>query len=275
MVILACTRTACHHECMKRTERIAGAIYDVDDTLLDNNPTQELFGNLHQISRLDALHKLAAEQPNIYGELLDVQPQENFDCFVSSPVHTVSGAFFTLLKNRRLLNGAVNPLHPDIMRLLELKNEAYAALLAIHGKPITGADTFVRDFAAHFAITDKNAIASTATLRDIETFLATFSLSDFFPDARIVDVGRITHPKPHPEAFDKAFLSLGLPESQRRNVAAFEDDPRGMLSARKAGLYVCAITTRYPREFLAACEAQPDFIADNYAELREHFGLPQ
>ena len=53
----------------------------------------------------------------------------------------------------------------------------------------------------------------------------------------------------------------------------YDPDPRGMLSARKAGLYVCGITTRYPREFLADIEAKPDVIADSYAEFREYFEL--
>jgi phosphoglycolate phosphatase-like HAD superfamily hydrolase len=46
-----------------------------------------------------------------------------------------------------------------------------------------------------------------------------------------------------------------------------------MLSARKAGLYVCAITTRYSREELGRVEARPDLIADSFAQFREYFKL--
>ncbi len=59
----------------------------------------------------------------------------------------------------------------------------------------------------------------------------------------------------------------------RGNVIALEDDPRGMLSARKAGLYVCGITTRYTRDQLEQTEAQPDLIVDSYAELSDIFKL--
>lgn len=260
---------------MQKPEYIAGAVYDVDDTLLDNNPTRQPEENLHNLARLDALRLFAAQQPSAYSQLLNVTAQESLESFTLSPVHTVGGAFFTLLKNRGLLAGEVDPTHPHIRQLIEIKNQIYGELLAQHGAPIAGADDFVRAFSTHNGIDDKNAIASTAVIENINTFLGKFGLSHLFPDYRIFDVERVAHPKPHPEAFDKAFLSLDLPESARPNVAAFEDDPRGMLSARKAGLYVCAITTRYSRAALAACEAQPDVIADSFAEFRQHFGLPQ
>lgn len=264
----------CHYTYMKRPEYIAGAIYDVDDTLLDNQPDgNDPLSNLHQIARLEAIRALAAQDNITYAQLLDVTPQENFDCFTESPVHTVAGAFYTLLKNRGLLTGDVDPTNPIILELIALKNKSYGLALAEYGKPIKGADDFVRDLASQYDIENKNAIASTAILLDIQAFLDKYDLAYLFPDERIIDVSRVTRPKPDPEAFDTAFRRLDLPETARGNVVAFEDDPRGMLSARKAGLYVCGITTRYPREFLADIEAKPDVIADSYAEFREYFEL--
>ncbi len=254
-------------------EHIAGAIYDVDDTLLNNQPENDPLSNFHQISRLSALHKVAVELGDDYTQLLEVQPQENYDSLALSPVYTVSGAFFTLLKNRGLVDGDVNPNHPVIAKLVELKNESYAELLESKGQPVAGAESFVSDFAVTFGIEDKNAIASTANARDIKVFLKKYDLIHLFPDERIIDVAQVSHPKPHPEAFDKAFRSLGLHDSERAHVVAFEDDPRGMLSARKAGLYVCAITTRYSREELGRVEARPDLIADSFAQFREYFKL--
>lgn len=258
---------------MKRPECVAGVIYDVDDTLLNNQPENDPLSNLHQVSRLSALHLVGKKHGDAYSQLLDVKAQENYDSFALSPVHTVSGAFFTLLKNRGLIDGDVDPTHPIIQELVRLKDESYGNLLEEHGLPVIGADVFVRDFAAYFGLEDKNAVASTATLRDIKAFLAKHDLVSLFPDERIIDVAQVTHPKPHPEALEKAFRTLNLPESARTNVIAFEDDPRGMLSARKAGLYVCAITTRYSREILSDVEAKPDYIADSFAEFREYFGL--
>ena len=258
---------------MKRPDYIAGAIYDVDDTLLDNQPTGDPLSNLHQIARLDALTKYATIHGGQYTQLLDVTAQESFDCFALSPVHTVPGAFHTLLKNRGLIDGDVDPTQPMMLELVALKNETYASLLAEFGKPFKGADDFVRDFAAEYGIEDSNAIASTAILRDIKVFLDSCNLTYLFPDDHIIDVSRVSRPKPDPEAFDTAFRRLILPDHLRSNVIALEDDPRGMLSARKAGLFVCGITTRYTREFLEQIEAKPDLIVDSFAELREHFGL--
>ncbi len=259
---------------MRKPENIAGVVYDVDDTLLNSQPDPgNPLSNLHQVSRLEALYKVAEELGGDYLSLLQVQAQENFDSFAASPVHTVSGAFFTLLKNRGLMTGDIDPHNPIIKRLVELKDDAYGKLLTVHGRPVLGADSFVRDFSHTFGLDDKNAIASTAILRDIKTFLRMHDLAPLFPDERIIDASRVTHPKPHPEAFDKAFQSLSLPEHARRSTIAFEDDPRGMLSARKAGLYICAITTRYSADFLASIEAKPDYIASSYAEFREFFGM--
>lgn len=259
---------------MKRPDFIAGAVYDVDDTLLNNQPdSNDPLSNLHQLARLDAIRTFATDHGGDFNQLLNVTSQENFDSFTLSPVHTVAGAFYTLLKNRGLITGELNPSHPYIRELTDRKDVSYAEALALYGKPIEGADTFVRDLAAHYAIESKNAIASTATLRDIETFLAMCDLSYLFPDDHIVDISRVHNPKPDPEAFDSAFRSLDLPDEQRRNVVAFEDDPRGMLSARKAGLYVCGITSRYSREFLQQVEAKPDFVADDYSEFRDYFDL--
>lgn len=261
---------------MKRPETITGVVYDVDDTLLNSQPDpHDHLSNLHQVSRLEALHVVAEELGGDYRQLLEVEAQENFDSFAASPVHTLAGAFYTLLKNRGILSGEVDAQHPVIQRLVALKDEAYGKLLLTDGRPVLGADTFVRDFSEAFDLKDKGAIASTANLRDINTFLAMHNLSDLFPDERIIDVSRVTHPKPHPEAFDKAFRSLGLHDNQRAHTIAFEDDPRGMLSARKAGLFVCAITTRYSADFLASIEAKPDYIANSYAEFRDYFGLQQ
>ena len=258
---------------MKRLDYIVGAIYDVDDTLLDNQPTGDPLSNLHQLARLDAVTKFASAHSGQYDQLLEVTPQENFDSFTLSPVHSVPGAFYTLLKNRGLLSGDVDPNHPLILELVALKNEAYALTLTEHGKPVKGADDFVRDFAAEYGIEGSNAIASTAVLRDIKIFLDSCNLTYLFPDDHIIDVSRVSRPKPDPEAFDTAFRRLILPDHRRPNVIAFEDDPRGMLSARKAGLFVCGITTRYSREFLEQIEAKPDLIVDSFAELREHFRL--
>jgi len=252
---------------------IEGAIWDVDDTLLDNQSNDgNPINNLHQRSRLSAIHTVAKR----YGIpcLSEVTPEANFASFARSPVHTVSGALWVILVEAGLRHGDLDPNDLLLREILELKHEEYAKLLAVEGKPVAGSPQFVRDLAQHYGIEDRNAVASTATLSDINVFFDMTGLKDLFPDSRIIHVDNVTYPKPHPEAFDNAFASLGLPESARSHVLAFEDDPRGIASAHDAGLVVCAITTRYSRQQLEALDAKPDFIADSFDEFREIFGLP-
>ncbi len=86
---------------------------------------------------------------------------------------------------------------------------------------------------------------------------------------RIIAKDNVTHAKPHPEAFDTAFLSLGLPDSVRSQVLAFEDHPRGIMSAKAAGLYACGITAVFPRNTLIELEVTSDLVADSFDEFRK------
>ena len=97
------------------------------------------------------------------------------------------------------------------------------------------------------------------------------SLTSLFPGERIKTKESITHPKPNPEVFNLAFDTLGLPESDRFNVCAFEDDPRGIMSAIAAGLYVCAIGTRYSVEQMMSLEVPPHIAFATYREFMNWF----
>lgn len=257
---------------MKRfSGEISGAIYDVDDTLLNNQPDgNDHLSNLHQRARLKAFRAMGERYPILH----EITPQENYDSFAQSPVHTVAGAFWVALNRRGILGDVFDPLDPLILELIAMKNEAYADLLLTHGQAHDGAIEFIRSMNDHYDLHGHNAIASTAIKNDVRTFLQMTDLTDVIPEDHIITIEDVTHPKPHPEAFDKAFRTLNLADAERAHVLAFEDDPRGMLSARKAGLVVCAITTRYDRVFLEHVDAQPDFIADNFAEFHEIFNLP-
>ncbi len=255
------------------TSEIRGVIYDVDDTLLNNQPDDQPLHNLHQQARLVALHTVAREHEEL-TPLLGVTAEDNFGAFARAPEHTVAGALWTVMHDAGVIDDIYDPKHPYIQEMLAIKNTAYAELLATYGRPITGAIEFVRDLSRQYNLGDYNGVASTATRPDVLTFLGMTGLNDLIPYHHVIAYEDVERPKPDPEGFNKAFLSLDLPERYRSRVFAFEDDPRGMLAARKAGLAVCAITTRYTREFLQTVEAKPDFIADNYAEFRRLFSLP-
>lgn len=260
-------------ESMKKLGPV-GIAYDFDDTLCDNTPDKSNpMSNLHNVARRAAFMSYAELHGGEFSQLAEVTDEECFNCFVNSPEHTIAGAFYTLLKPRGLIDGDIDRNHPIIRELTQLKDEAYAVTMAKFGKPIEGSIDFVRDFAAMYGLEDKNAIASTGSIRDIKVFLDKFDLTYLFPDERIIDIARVLRPKPAPEAFNTAFRELKLHDSLRRFVLSLEDDPRGMMSARKAGLYVIAITTRYDRAFLEKVPARPDMIVNSFDELRYNLGL--
>lgn len=249
----------------------AGAIFDVDDTLLDNKPGVPGQG-LHERSRLAALREVGKRRG--VPELLQVTLQENLDGFLNAPVHTLEAAVWNIMYGRGLVPINVpDPNNKIFQEIVALKNKMHEKILREEGEEVPGASAFVRALAAN-GFEGKLAIASTAVRRDIDIFLEKMALTNLFPDARIISKDKLTHAKPHPEAFNKAFDTLGLPPDAKTKVMAFEDDPRGIMSAKAAGMCVFAITTRYSRKKLAELDVPPDFIADSFAEFSRLLGLP-
>jgi beta-phosphoglucomutase-like phosphatase (HAD superfamily) len=249
---------------------VKGAIFDVDDTLLDNKPGIPGKG-LHEQSRLAAAHAVGIK----YGieRLAQLSAQENLDAFLNAPVHTLEAAVWNIL----IMTGeadseTMNIEHPLLKEIVSLKNELHEDILMTQGEEVLGASAFVRGLAEQ-GLANKMAIASTAVRRDVDLFLGKMGLSAFFPAERIRTKEDITHPKPNPEVFNLAFESLGLTEVDRSRVCAFEDDPRGIMAAKAAGLFTCAITTRFSRDELRSLEISPDLIGDSYEEFSRLFGI--
>ncbi len=249
---------------------VRGAIFDVDDTLLDNKPGVPGQG-LHERSRLAAAHTVGEKYEIPALQALTVQ--QNLDAFLNAPVHTLEAAVWNILVMTGIADSEViNPDDPVFKEIVALKNELHKDILREHGSEVPGAVGFVRALSQK-GLREKMAIASTAVRQDVDMFLDMTGLVDLFPDERIKTKESITHPKPNPEVFNLAFASLGLDESEKSGVCAFEDDPRGIMAAKAAGLYVCAITTRFSRQSLAELEIAPDLIAESYQEFATHFRL--
>lgn len=249
---------------------VKGAIFDVDDTLLDNKPGNPGNG-LHEKARLRASHEIG-ERHGIEG-LQHLTIEQNLESFMTAPVHTLEAAVWNIL----LLTGQADAevMNPDNVLLQEIvvrKNELYSAILAQEGAEVPGAMKFVKALGAS-GIEDKMAIASMAIRPDVDTFLGKMGLHYLFPDDRIITKEQVTHPKPNPEAFNRAFATLNLPESDRANVCAFEDDPRGIMAARAAGLYTCGIGTRFSVERMMTLEVPPHIAFATYPEFEEWFNL--
>jgi hypothetical protein len=99
------------------------------------------------------------------------------------------------------------------------------------------------------------------------------ALRDLLLDRQKLSVLLGQLPKDVREVFNLAFDSLELPESSRRFVCAFEDDPRGIMAARAAGLFVCAIGTRYTPEYMMSLEVPPHVAFSTFDEFAVWFNL--
>lgn len=248
---------------------IQGVIFDVDETLLDNGNGRfsHLDRPLHERSRLQAIHE--AGKRHHLPTLLAITPEQNLAGFLEAPIHSLEGAVWHLLFNAGVVSvDIIDPNNQLLQEIVSRKDELYETLLRTDGKPLPGAVEFVH-WLADQGLADRMAIASTAIRRDIDIFLEMVGLTQYFPNKRIIAKDNVVHTKPHPEAFDKAFLSLGLSDSTRSRVLAFEDNPRGIMSAKTAGLYTCAITNVCSHETFAASAVPPDLIADSFDEFRE------
>lgn len=251
---------------------IQGAIFDVDDTLLSNHPGGAPIG-LHERSRLAAVHAVGKRTGNI--RLKSFTPQQSADAFVNAQAHTLQAAVWQMLLMAGEVTGqTIEPDHPLLNEIMQLKDDLHEVILRTEGQEVPGASLFIQKLVDNGLETNV-AIASTASRRDIDIFLEMTRLDRLFSDDKIISRERFTHAKPHPEAYNLAFAALDLPEKARRQVVAFEDDPRGIMSAKTAGLFTCAITTRYDKQTLALLETPPDLIASSFAEFEQLFGLQQ
>lgn len=254
--------------------QIKGVIFDLDDTLLDNGPAGKPAEWLHSRSRLAAAHAVGKEH-NIKA-LQDLTPEANASMFLTAKVHSLPGASWNILYTQGLVESEdidVNsPMYPLLLELVARHHELHEAILRKYGREVPGASAFVKYLASH-GFRDKLALATSSFRQDIDIFLEKYELGNCFPEERIISYEKVTRPKPDPECFDLAFRSLGLSDDQRRQVLAFEDNPRGLLSAKAAGLYTCALTTRYGRDAPELHATKPDMIADSFAEYRALLGI--
>lgn len=248
--------------------QVKGVIFDVDDTLLNNYPNGSKH-NIHEISRLAA----AQEVGRRYGSqgLLDFTLEQCLEAFMTAKAHSLQGAIWQMLVMAGEVEAGqdVDYDNPLFKELLQLKEELHEEILRSQGSEVAGATHFIEMLAAH-GLGGKLAIASTACRRDVDIFLDEITeLHRYFPEERLFTREKFTNAKPDPEVFNLAFASLGLPETARASVVAFEDDPRGVASAKDAGLYTCAITTRFDKQTLLGLEKAPDAVAESYAEFEQ------
>ncbi len=246
-----------------------GAIFDIDDTLLDNYPKTHNLG-LHEYARLLALREVGEK----YGitELAETTEEHNKHVIQRAREHSIEGGIWQLFYELGMVQTPeIDHKHTLLREIAQRKHELYEPVLHEFGAPLPMAVEFVK---AVYVLTDGAiAIASGAQRADVWAFLRMTKLDTLFAEHRVITRQDFVHAKPDPESFESAFVTLGLADENRSQVLAFEDDPKGIASAKQAGLYVCGITSRFAPEGLATADYQPDIIRDSYVDFATALGI--
>jgi HAD superfamily hydrolase (TIGR01509 family) len=128
-------------------------------------------------------------------------------------------------------------------------------------KIVPGSMEFVRWTAQHY----KLALATSATTRNRVAALDLLGIADSFEV--IVDLSDVSEPKPSPEIYLTAVSRLALAPSQCMVV---EDALTGVLSAKRAGCVVSALTRTFTSE--ALLEVGANFTFESFAKLQRFLG---
>lgn len=209
-------------------KKLAAVIFDMDGTLLDNNP-----------------YHLKAWQTfcENHGIILTEEEYK----------HQLSG------KSSRdtMLHLFKRPLSgEEITRLKTEKEQLYREIARPHIRPIRGLESFLTTLKKENI---RTGIASSATPVNLEFALKIMKLEKYFEV--IVDSTMVAKGKPDPEIFLLAAARLGATPEQ---CLVFEDSINGICGAVAAGMKVAALTTAHRPEELSGV----DLVLDDYREIR-------
>jgi HAD superfamily hydrolase (TIGR01509 family) len=131
----------------------------------------------------------------------------------------------------------------EISAIANQKEEQYRNDFLPELKLIKGLDTFLKK-AQTYSI--QMAIGSAAISSNVDFVLDNLYIRNYFPV--IISAHDVTVSKPHPDVFIKAAEQLGIAPDL---CVVFEDSPKGIEAARRAGMKAVAITSYHTAEELA------------------------
>ncbi|TAL15092.1 hypothetical protein EPN95_00715, partial [Patescibacteria group bacterium] len=190
-----------HHEI---PDELSGAIFDLDDTLLDNKQGGPAGHSLHERSQLQAL-RLVGEKYDI-PELTHVSAEESLDAFLTAPDHTHESAIWNLFIQLGLTSSkAIDFANTILAEAVEAKELLHEKILFDEGDEIPGAIDFARRLADHYDLWGRTSMASTAVRKNANIFIEKKEAHDLFPHQRVFTNETVRFKKPHPEVYDRAF----------------------------------------------------------------------
>lgn len=257
-------------------KHIRGAVFDVDETLLDNSLPNPEDRSIHNVSGRQA-YKIVGEKYD-YQYMTTLTTEENEDAFKSALSHSAEAGAWEILVRAGAIDRTLefNLHHPILREILIIKDRLQEEMIAEYGRPIRGADHFIRAL-GEYGLEHKLSIASTGARKHIDVFLRAWQLKKpYFPTNHIIAKENVRNFKPDPEAFEKGYKRLRLDDEFRHETLGVEDSIKGIASAKKVGLFVCALTTSFSEDELRTLpkDVRPDLIVDDYAELAAELNIP-
>jgi len=159
-----------------------------------------------------------------------------------------------------LLKGRTLPAE-EIARLGDAKEALFREVYAPHAAPVPGLIDFLRQLRAAGI---KTAVATSAPPENLTFMVETLNLAPYFD--LLLDISSVTHPKPHPEIYQRAMGGLGV---RPHEAIVFEDSLPGIRAGLASGARVVGLaTTHRPDELLNVSLVVRDFTELSMEQLR-------
>lgn len=130
----------------------------------------------------------------------------------------------------------------EIDAITNNKEERYRQEFLPNLKLIDGLDVYLEKIKSRKV---PIAIGTAAPIPNVDFVLDNLNLRHYFK--AIVGPNDVAHSKPHPEVFLKAASQLGIPPEQ---CIVFEDAPKGIEAAARAGMKAVGVTSYHTEEQL-------------------------
>lgn len=201
------------------------AIFDMDGVIADTNPHHRITWG--EYARRFFNHDLTEDE------------------FLQHVSGRTNAAIVTYLLNGKTLPAA------EIDRLGDEKEALFREVYAPHAQTVPGLEAFLKELKRNGV---KTAVATSAPTANLTFILETLKLEPYFDV--LLDITKVTQPKPHPEIYQTAMRLLGVgPEAS----VVFEDFIPGIAAGRASGARVVGVATTHPREELTMVD---DVIRD-------------
>ncbi len=222
-------------ETQKKIVDIRTILFDFDGVVIDSEP-------VHAKAKKIVLKKFGIPYPaNIFDNYKGRPDMVFFD--------HVSDSLDPLKRSSLMLQDAKKMIFEEIIKELKLIDGFFPFLQLVENKGI------------------KTALVSSTSIYSLGLVDEIYNISMMF-DLVITEADTNLH-KPYPDPYLKALEKL---PADTKSSIVIEDSPNGIISAKKAGLFVYGLTSSFPGSILT--EAGADDIIESYYELIEKLNFP-